>query len=150
LDQSLVTSDGVAALAHLPTLETLGLLLCRQIRDVSCLSESASLRELDLRGTKVDDAGIAGLERITLTSLELAGCDAVTNVTRLRQAPSLRFLDISHTSVTSDGVAGIEWAPALEFVRMLTPDYQTIDRSGIARRMAKRAVKTYVYRWQCT
>jgi hypothetical protein len=118
LDQSLVTSDGVAALAHLPTLETLGLVLCDHIRDVSCLSESVSLRELDLRNTKVDDAGIAG--------------------------------DISHTSVTSDGVAGIEWAPALEFVRMLTPDYQTIDRSGIAKRMAKRAVKTYVYRWQCT
>jgi hypothetical protein len=81
------------------------------------------------------------LERIpTLTSLDLAGCAAVTNVTRLRQAPSLRFLDISHTSVTSDGVAGIEWAPALEFVRMLTPD-QTVDRSGIAKRMAQRAVK---------
>jgi hypothetical protein len=55
----------MAALACVATLETLDLSECQQIRDVSALSESVSLRELDLSYTNVDNAGIAGLERIT-------------------------------------------------------------------------------------
>jgi hypothetical protein len=44
----------------------------------------ASLRELDISHTNVDDAGVAGLERIPIRfSLQLAKCYAVTNVGHL-------------------------------------------------------------------
>jgi Leucine-rich repeat (LRR) protein len=62
---SKVTDDAVlAALADVSTLETLKLYSCLEIRDVSVLALSVSLRELDLSKSAVCDAGIAGLERI--------------------------------------------------------------------------------------
>jgi hypothetical protein len=74
----------MAALACVATLEALDLSDCAEIRDVSLLSESVSLRELDLTYTNVDNAGIAGLECIpTLTSLRLTRCEAVTDVRHL-------------------------------------------------------------------
>jgi Leucine-rich repeat (LRR) protein len=133
--------SGIAALAGLTTLETLKL-RCHHIRDVSSLSGSVSLRELDLGCSSVDDAGIAGLERIaTLTTLELGGCQHITNVTHLAQSKSLRRLALSHSSVTNEGLVDIETSPALEFIELFSMG-RLVDAGGLAltRRAAKRAV----------
>jgi hypothetical protein len=107
----------LAALADVRTLETLKLCCCPQVRDVSALARSVSLRELDLSFSAVSDAGIAGLELIpSLTSLSLRLCRSITNVTNLFRSKSLRRLDLSKSSVTDAGLVGLELAPALEFV----------------------------------
>jgi hypothetical protein len=73
-----VTDAVVAALADVSTLETLSLSCCREVRDVSALALSVSLRELDLGNSAVCDTGIAGLERIpSLTRLTLASCQSI-------------------------------------------------------------------------
>jgi Leucine-rich repeat (LRR) protein len=69
LGDSHVTDAVLAALADVRTLETLKLsdrlqLDWLQCRDASALARSVSLRRLDLEGSAVCDAGIAGLEHI--------------------------------------------------------------------------------------
>jgi hypothetical protein len=125
------------------TLGTLDLSDCAQLRDVSALSESVSLRELNLSYTNVDNAGIAGLERIpTLTSLQLESCGAVTDVRHLILSKSLRRLNLLSSGVTDAGIAGIEMAPALEVLYLQRcpgiPDVATAER-----RAAEYAVRVH-------
>jgi hypothetical protein len=134
-----VTDAVLAALADVSTLETLKLSSCREVRDVSALARSVSLRELDLDYSAVSDAGIAGLERIpSLTSLSLSSCKSITNVTNLFRSKSLRRLVLSESSVTDAGLVGLELAPVLEFVLR---DSDGRRRYFLAQRAAERLVK---------
>jgi hypothetical protein len=130
----------LAALADVSTLETLKLSHCREVRDVSALARSVSLRELDLEGSAVSDAGIAGLERIpSLTWLSLASCESITNVTNLFRSKSLRKLVLLESSVTDAGLVGLELAPALEFVDLRRCAHA--DAAAVALRAVERSVK---------
>jgi hypothetical protein len=85
---------------------------------VTSLRHCTALRELNLGGTSVTDAGIAGLECIvTLTKLSLANCDLVTSVSSLRHSPSLRDLDISCTGVTAAGIEGLDEIGTLQCLK---------------------------------
>jgi Leucine-rich repeat (LRR) protein len=140
-DSEDVTDAVLAALADLSTLETLSLSYCLQLRDVSPLAQSVSLRQLDLNDSALCDTGIAGLERIpSLTWLSLASCESITNVTNLFRSKSLRRLVLSGSSVTDAGLAGLEMAPALEFVH-LRPCAGVTDAASVALRAAERSVK---------
>jgi hypothetical protein len=123
------------------TLETLELLCCRQLHDVSALARSVSLRELDLEDSAVSDAGIAGLELIPyLTSLSLSYCYSITNVTNLFRSKSLSRLVLSDSSVSGAGLAGLEMAPALELVE-LHGCAHVADVAAVVQRAAERSVK---------
>jgi Leucine-rich repeat (LRR) protein len=129
------------ALADLSTLETLSLSHCREVRDVKALARSVSLRRLDLEGSAVSDADIAGLERIpSLTSVSLAACESITNVTNLFNSKSLRRLTLSSSSVNEAGLVGLELAPALEFVD-LVHCAGVVDIAAVVQRAADRTVK---------
>jgi Leucine-rich repeat (LRR) protein len=142
LDGSSDVPDAVlAALADMSTLETLSLSRCRELRDVSVLARSISLRELHLSLSAVCDTGIAGAERIpSLTWLSLAFCESITNVTNLFRSESLRRLVLSQSSVTDAGLVGLELAPALEFVDLRDCPY-VADTAAVALRAAERSVK---------
>jgi hypothetical protein len=136
-----VTGAVLAALADVSTLEALKLSFCREVRDVSALARSVSLRDLDLGSGAVCDAGIAGLERISsLTRLSLDSCESITNVTNLFRSKSLRRLVLSHSSVTDAGLVDLEWAPALELVDLRNCAY-VVDISAVTLRAAERSVK---------
>jgi hypothetical protein len=136
-----VTDAVLAALADVSTLETLSLSGCREVRDVSALARSVSLRELHLDGSAVSDAGIAGLERIpSLTWLSLYACESITNVTNLFRSKSLRVLVMLDSSITDAGLVGLEMAPALEFVHLRSCAGVT-DVAAVALRAAERSVK---------
>jgi Leucine-rich repeat (LRR) protein len=136
-----VTDAVLAALADVSTLETLSLSGCREVRDVSALARSVSLRELHLDGSAVSDAGIAGLERIpSLTWLSLYACESITNVTNLFRSKSLRVLVMLDTSISDAGLVGLERAPALEFVHLWSCAGVT-DVAAVALRAAERSVK---------
>jgi Leucine-rich repeat (LRR) protein len=139
VDLSQYVSDTVlAALADVNTLETLSLSYCDELRDVSALARSVSLRRLTLEGSAVCDAGIAGLERIpSLTWLSLASCESIRNVTNLFRSKSLRKLVLRNSSVTDAGLVGLELAPALEFVDLRQCAYV----AGVALRAAERSVE---------
>jgi Leucine-rich repeat (LRR) protein len=144
VDLSQHVSDTVlAALANVSTLETLKLSDCLQLRDVSALARSVSLRQLDLTSSAVCDAGISGLERIpSLTSLSLSYCYSITNVTNLFRSKSLRRLVLAQSSVTDAGLVGMEMAPALESVD-LTRCAHVADVAAIVQRAAERSVKVH-------
>jgi Leucine-rich repeat (LRR) protein len=140
-DSEDVTEAVLAALADVSTLETLNLFCCHQLRDVSALARSVSLRKLDLEGTAVSDTGIAGLERIpSLTWLSLSSCESITNVTNLFRSKSLRRLVLSGSSVTSAGLVGLQLAPALEFVDLRCCAH-VADAAAVVQRAAKRSMK---------
>jgi Leucine-rich repeat (LRR) protein len=135
-----VTDAVLAALALVDTLETLSLSYCRQLRDVSALARSVSIRRLHLAGSAMCDAGIAGLERIPFLSfLSLNSCRSITTVTNLFRSKSLRELDLSQSSVTDAGLAGLELAPALVFVH-LRRCAGVADAASVALRAAERTV----------
>jgi hypothetical protein len=126
------------------TLETLKLSCCRQLRDVTALARSVSLRQLDLSRNAVSDAGIAGLERIpSLTWLSLSACESIVNVTNLFRSKSLRKLVLSSSSVTNAGLVGLELAPAVEFVHLRDCSHAA-DIATVALRAAERSVKVFV------
>jgi hypothetical protein len=92
----------------------------------------------------VNDAGIAGLERIpSLTSLSLSSCRFITNVTNLFRSKSLRKLVLSESSVTDAGLVGLQLAPALELVD-LRRCAGIVDAASIVLRAAERSVKVLV------
>jgi Leucine-rich repeat (LRR) protein len=131
----------LAALADVSTLETLSLTYCREVRDVSALAQSVSLRELHLEDSAVCDTGIAGLERIpSLTSLSLSSCKSITDVTNLFRSKSLRRLVLSGSFVTDAGLVGLQLAPALEFVDLSRCAHVT-DVATVVQRAAERSVK---------
>jgi hypothetical protein len=134
--------DGVlAALADVSTLETLSLFFCHNLRDVSALARSVSLRELHLECSVMCNAGLAGLERIpSLTRLSLASSESITNVTNLFRSKSLRRLVLSESSVTDAGLVGLELAPALEFVELRNCGH-VADVATVVQRAAERSVK---------
>jgi Leucine-rich repeat (LRR) protein len=135
-----VTDAVLAALADMSTLETLSLYFCRQLRDVSALARSVSLRSLDLSTSDVCDTGIAGLERIpTLTWLSLGSCRSITNVTNLFRSKSLRNLVLFKSFVTDAGLVGVEMAPALEFVE-LRGCVHVAAAAAVVQRAAERSV----------
>jgi hypothetical protein len=126
------------------SLETLKLSRCGEVHDVSALARSVSLRKLDLEGSAVCDAGIAGLERTPfLTSLALYSCRSITNVTNLYRSKSLRRLLLSDSSVTDAGLVGFQLAPALELID-LRNCAGIVDAASIAVRAAERSVKVLV------
>jgi hypothetical protein len=139
-----VTIAVLAALADVSMLEGLNLSFCREVRDVSALARSISLRQLDLCGTAVCDAGIAGLERISsLISLSLSSCRSITNVTNMFRSKSLRRLVLSRSSITDAGLVGLQLAPALEFVA-LRRCAGIADAASIVLRAAERSLKVLV------
>jgi hypothetical protein len=119
---------------------------CREVRDVSALARSVSLRQLDLSGSDhntsfVSDTGIVGLELIpSLTSISLIWCQSITNVTNLFRSKSLRRLVLWASFVTDAGLVGLESAPALEFVDLRHCAY-VADPDAVAQRAAERSVK---------
>jgi Leucine-rich repeat (LRR) protein len=139
-----VTDAVLTALADLSTLETLKLFCCLQLRDVSALARSVSLRELHLSFSAVCDTGIAGLELIpSLTWLSLTSCKSITNATNLFRSKSLRTLVLVRSSITDTGLVGVESAPALEFVD-LRKCGGVEDRTFLAQRAAERLVKVFL------
>jgi Leucine-rich repeat (LRR) protein len=150
LSASDATDAVLDSLADVSTLEILKLTYChrryccREVRDVSVLARSVSLRRLDLDVSAVSDAGIAGLERIpSLTLLSLIACRSITNVTNLFRSKSLRWLVLVKSSVTDAGLVGLELAPALEFVD-LRGCAGIVDVASIVLRAAERSVKVSV------
>jgi hypothetical protein len=114
---------------------------CREVRDVSALARSVSLRELHLEGSAMCDAGITGLERIpSLTWLSLAVCESITTVTNLFRSKSLRKLILWKSSVTDAGLVGLELAPALESVHLRRCSH-VADIASVALRAAERSVE---------
>jgi Leucine-rich repeat (LRR) protein len=90
LRASNVTEAVLAALADVSTLETLSLSFCREVRDVSAIARSVSLRRLDLSGAAVCNTGIAGLELIP-------SCIA-SSITLARASTAPSRLGRKHTS----------------------------------------------------
>jgi Leucine-rich repeat (LRR) protein len=134
----------LAALAHVSTLETLKLSYCLQLRDVSALARSVSLRELHLSFSAVCDTGIAGFERIpSLTLLRLASCLSITNVTNLFRSKSLRRLVLSESSVTEAGLVGLEMASALELIDLRKCTH-VADVTTVVQSAAERLVKVLI------
>jgi Leucine-rich repeat (LRR) protein len=109
----------VSGLECIITLEKLNLAFCRSLTSVSNLRHSKALRELVLRETNVDDAGIDGLGSIsTLTTLSLRGCARITDVSSLKQSAALDTLNLSNTKITAAGIKGLERIPTLQRLRV--------------------------------
>jgi hypothetical protein len=88
---------------------------CEQPADVSRLQCCRALKQLDLRGCNMTDAGIRGLELIhTLEVLGLGSCKQITDVSCLHSCRALKKLDLGHTNVTDAGIRGLELIPTLE------------------------------------
>jgi hypothetical protein len=85
-----------------------------------CLSSCRALASLDLSGTNVNNAGIAGLESIaSLTQLDLKGCKRIISVRVLGASRSIRILNLAETSVTAEGIAALSKIPTLEAVALM-------------------------------
>jgi hypothetical protein len=68
-----LTNEGLGKLENIRTLHSLAIGDCG-VSTVACLSSCRALASLDLSGTNVNNAGIAGLESIeSLTQLNLEG-----------------------------------------------------------------------------
>jgi hypothetical protein len=118
-DFSPLTNEGLRGLENIRTLHSLTLGACG-VSTVACLSSCRALTSLDLSGTKVNNAGIAGLESIAaLTELDLKGCKQITSVRVLGASRSIRILNLAETSVTAEGIATLCKIPTLEAVALM-------------------------------
>lgn len=94
VEESPVTSKGVALLSGMRRLTKLNLCWCKQVGDrgLESLSRCDALEELNIGCTGITDAGIANLARL----------------------PRLRILDLSGTAVTDAGISRLATMTALE------------------------------------
>jgi hypothetical protein len=73
--------------------------------DLAAISSLGSLSSLDLRGTKVTDAGLAHLAHTNVTILHLPASITDAGLAYLERMPTLAALDISLTQVSATGIA---------------------------------------------
>ena len=138
-----VRDEHVRLVASFPSLRTVLLTQCRFVTDIgplqslhfltklnlgycvsippqgfACLSSLTSLQELDVRGTTINDEGLAGLSRSlsALTQLSLCHCKSISGsgFASLSSLTSLQELHVGVTAINDEGLAGLSRSlPAL-------------------------------------
>jgi Leucine-rich repeat (LRR) protein len=116
--------QGLAQIASLVQLDLEG----TGVDDVRSLACCRALKELMLQFSVVPDVGIIGLERIaTLEVLNLAYCGHLTSVTSLRHCIALRELFLDGTSVTDAGISGLECIVTLTELSLTNTDITSVS-----------------------
>jgi hypothetical protein len=102
-----------AALSHLESLQVIEVISdqCRGdfLQDLKC---QANLREITLRGRKIDDKTLAMLKEFpALQRIDLRGTSITDEgILELRGLPKLKYVEVSFTKITDEGIAAFDKA----------------------------------------
>jgi Leucine-rich repeat (LRR) protein len=96
-----------------PTVSDAHLVQLRRLKSV------AHLRDLDLNGTRVTDAGLANLKGLNLRKLHLASTRITdAGLEHLKGLPDLEWVDLTHTPVTGTGLEYLQDMPHLQRINL--------------------------------
>ncbi len=120
LNNTRVTTAGVAALGILPALSSLSLVnLAVDDGVVGFLCGLSRLKRLELQGAQLTDAGVAAVARPPLRSLSLSGAAiSARSLTALAAVPTLDYLGLSDVPLDPELLQAVAQSPSLEVVSL--------------------------------
>src|SRR5262249_31710699 len=121
ISQNEITGEGLKHLQHIP-IQGLAMYVTRlDDEHMKYIKPFTSLGFLDIRGSKVTDAGLAEISDLTKISyLRLNNLPGVTDaaVVHLKKLTNLEILSLSNTGVTDAVIADLKTMPKLAHVEL--------------------------------